>query len=82
MVKKLKELEDDLDNFRSVQYRMDNEGIDYCFKNYSSFEEIQDEEFHKLRKEFLESMNNIRSYVENKIEDLKSQVDELEWGDY
>jgi SMC interacting uncharacterized protein involved in chromosome segregation len=82
MVKKLKELEDDLDNFRSVQYRMDNEGIDYCFENYSSFEEIQDEEFHKLRKEFLESMNNMRSYVENKIEDLKSQVDELEWGDY
>jgi SMC interacting uncharacterized protein involved in chromosome segregation len=82
MVKKLKELEDDLDNFRSVQYRMDNEGIDYCFEHYSSFEEIQDEEFHKLRKEFLESMNNMRSYVENKIEDLKSQVDELEWGDY
>jgi hypothetical protein len=82
MVKKLKELEDDLDNFRSVQYRMDNEGIDYCFEHYSSFEEIQDEEFHKLRKQFLESMNNMRSYVENKIEDLKSQVDELEWGDY
>lgn len=82
MVKKLKELEDDLDNFRSVQYRMDNEGIDYCFEHYSSFEEIQDEEFHKLRKEFLESINNMRSYVENKIEDLKSQVDELEWGDY
>jgi archaellum component FlaC len=82
MVKKLKELEDDLDNFRSVQYRMDNEGIDYCFENYSSFEDIEDEEFHKLRKEFLESMKNIRSYVENKIEELKSQVDDLEWGDY
>jgi archaellum component FlaC len=82
MVKKLKELEDDLDNFRSVQYRMDNEGIDYCFEHYSSFEDIEDEEFHKLRNEFLESMKNIRSYVENKIEELKSQVDDLEWGDY
>jgi archaellum component FlaC len=82
MTKKLKELEDDLDNFRSVQYRMDNEGIDYCFEHYSSFEDIEDEEFHKLRKEFLESMKNIRSYVENKIEELKSQVDDLEWGDY
>jgi hypothetical protein len=76
MTKKLKELEDDLDNFRSVHYRMRNEGIDYCF------EDIEDEEFHKLRKEFLESMKNIRSYVENKIEELKSQVDDLEWGDY
>ena len=82
MDKNIKKLEEDLDNFRSVQYRMDNEGIDYCFENYSSFEDIEDEEFHKLRKEFLESMKNIRSYVENKIEELKSQVDDLEWGDY
>ena len=82
MTKKLKDLEDELDNFRAVQYRMDNEGIDYCFEKYSSFEEIEDEEFHKLRLEFLDSMKKIRSYVENKIEDLSSQVDDLEWGDY
>ena len=82
MTKKLKELEDELDNFRAVRYRMDNEGIDYCFEKYSSFEEIEDEEFHKLRLEFLDSMKKIRSYVENKIEDLSSQVDDLEWGDY
>ena len=61
---------------------MDNEGIDYCFEKYSSFEEIEDEEFHKLRLEFLDSMKKIRSYVENKVEDLSSQVDDLEWGDY
>jgi hypothetical protein len=82
MTKKLKELEDDLDNFKAVQYRMDNEGIDYCFDGYSNWDEIEDEEFHKLRLEFLESMKNIRSYVENKVEELKSQVDDLEWGDY
>ena len=82
MTKKLKELEDELDNFRAVRYRMDNEGIDYCFEKYSSFEEIEDEEFHKLRLEFLDSMKKIRSYVENKVEDLSSQVDDLEWGDY
>ena len=34
----IKELEESLDNFRSVQYRMGNEGIDYCFEQYSSFE--------------------------------------------
>lgn len=82
MSKKLKDLEDDLDNFRSVQYRMRNEGIDYCFEKYSSFEEIEDEEFHKLRNEFLDSMKKIRSYVDDKIEELKSDVDDLEWGDY
>ena len=82
MSKKLKDLEDDLDNFRSVQYRMGNEGIDYCFEKYSSFEEIEDEEFHKLRNEFLDSMKKIRSYVDDKVEELKSEVDDLEWGDY
>ena len=82
MSKKLKDLEDDLDNFRSVQYRMRNEGIDYCFEKYSSFEEIEDEEFHKLRNQFLDSMKKIRSYVDDKIEELKSEVDDLEWGDY
>lgn len=82
MSKKFKDLENDLDNFRSVQYRIANEGIDYCFEKYSSFEEIEDEEFHKLRNEFLDSMNKIRSYVDDKIEELKSQVDDLEWGDY
>ena len=78
----IKQLEEQLDNFRSVQYRMGNEGIDYCFEQYSSFEEIEDEEFHKLRLEFLESMRKLKSYVDNKIEDLSSQVDDLEWGDY
>jgi hypothetical protein len=47
---------------------MDNEGIDYCFEHYSSFEEIKDEEFHKLRLEFLSGMKKIREYVKNKID--------------
>lgn len=28
---------------------VDNEGFDYAFCDYSNFEEIKDEEFHKLR---------------------------------
>jgi len=82
MDKNIKKLEEDLDNFRSVQYRMGNEGMDYCFEHYSSFEEIEDEEFHKLRIELLESMKKIRSYVENKIETLSEQIDDTTWGDY
>jgi hypothetical protein len=56
--------------------------MDYCFEHYSSFDEIEDEEFHKLRNEFLDSMKKIRSYVDDKVEELKSEVDDLEWGDY
>ena len=78
----IKEMEDNLENFRAVQYRMENEGMDYCFEHYSSFEEIQDEEFHKLRLEFLEVTKKLKSYVENKIETLSEQIDDTTWGDY
>jgi hypothetical protein len=78
----IKEIEDNLENFRAVQYRMENEGMDYCFEHYSSFEEIQDEEFHKLRLEFLEVTKKLKSYVENKIETLSEQIDDTTWGDY
>ena len=82
MEKKLAKLEEERENYESVRYRMDDEGMDYCFEQYSSFDEIEDEEFHKLRNEFLESMKKIRSYVENKIETLSEQIDDTTWGDY
>lgn len=82
MDKNIKKLEEDLDNFKAVKYRMDNEGIDYCFDGYSNWDEIEDEEFHKLRLEFLDSMKKIRDYVDNKVDTLSEQVDDLEWGDY
>ena len=67
--------EEELEDWQMVQYRMDNEGIDYCFEHYSSFEEIKDEEFHKLRLEFLESMKKIREYVKDKIESYEEDYD-------
>jgi hypothetical protein len=67
---------EELEDWQMVQYRMDNEGIDYCFEHYSSFEEIKDEEFHKLRLEFLESIKKIREYVNNKIESYEEEYDD------
>ena len=67
--------EEEFENWQSVSYRMDNEGIDYCFEHYSSFEEIEDEEFHKLRLEFLESMKKIREYVKDKIGNHEEDYD-------
>ena len=65
--------EEEFDNWEMVDYRIRNEGIDYCFEHYSSFEEIKDEEFHKLRLEFLESIKKIREYVKNKIESYDNE---------
>lgn len=71
-------IEQELDSFENVSYRMINEGLSYCFKHYSSFREVEDEEFHRLRNEFLTSMKNIEEYVENKIEELREELDNNE----
>ena len=62
------EEEDDLELWESVQYRMDAEGFDYCFESYSNWDEIKDEEFHRLRKEFLRTMEELRNYIDNKVD--------------
>jgi len=65
--------EEELENWQMVQYRMDNEGIEYCFKSYSSFGEIKDDEFHILRLKLLEDMKKIRQYVTDKIESYEEE---------
>jgi len=57
----------DLKLWESVRYRMDEEGFDYCFESYSDWNEIEDDEFHRLRKKFLRDMKELRSYVNNKV---------------
>jgi hypothetical protein len=67
--------DEELENWEAVHYRMDNEGIDYCFEHYSSFEEIKDEEFHKLRLDLIDNMKKIRKYVEDKIESYEEDYE-------
>ena len=61
--------EDELENWERVQYRMEEEGIDYCFEHYSHWDEIKDEEFHRLRMGFLQYMKEIREYVDKKVDE-------------
>jgi hypothetical protein len=68
------ELYQELEDWQMVRYRMDNEGIDYCFKHYSSFEEIKDEKFHELRNKFLSSLDEIQNYVDSKINELNDKI--------
>lgn len=63
------EEETDLEKWESVQYRMDEEGFDYCFEGYSHWTEIKDQEFHRLRKQFLNSMEELRNYIDKKVEE-------------
>jgi hypothetical protein len=70
------ELHQELEDWQMVRYRMDNEGVDYCFKHYSSFEEIKDEKFHELRDKFLTSLDEIQNYVDSKINELNDKINE------
>jgi hypothetical protein len=70
--------EDELEYWHSVQYRMDEEGFDYCFESYSRWDEIKDEEFHRLRLGFLQYMKELREYINKKVEE--GETLELEGG--
>ena len=67
---------DEQEEFRMVQYRMDNEGFEYCFLSYSSFPEVKDEKFHQLRKELIEKIKEMRQYVEDKCDEEIDYDDE------
>jgi DNA-directed RNA polymerase subunit F len=57
-----------------VLYRINAEGIHYCFKHYSKFLEIEDENFHKLKNEFLKSSQELMEYIQNKIDELTDEI--------
>ena len=58
-----------------VAYHMDQEGFDYCFRNYSFFEEVKDAEFHKLREAYIAAADALENYV-NANSDLAAFCEE------
>jgi hypothetical protein len=60
---------------------MDEEGFDYCFESYSRWDEIKDEEFHRLRLGFLQHMKELREYIDSKVEEGQTQELEGELDD-
>jgi hypothetical protein len=74
----LDKLHDELENLKMVQYRMVAEGFHYCFKHYSSFTEIEDEKFHELRKQYLESAKQLKDYIDLKVEEIQDNIDNIE----
>jgi hypothetical protein len=73
-MEKLDKLYEEEENWSMVQYRMNSEGLHYCFKHYSSFDEIQDEKFHKLRKKYLRISKELEEYVKNKLENTQELI--------
>ena len=69
-------LEEELEKFQDVAYRIKNEGVEYTFKKYSTFEEIEDKEFHKLRKYLIEHINLMDFYLKKRIDGLEKKIEE------
>ena len=42
---------------------IDQEGFDYAFTDYSSFEEVKDEEFHELREAYRQTHEKLENYL-------------------
>jgi hypothetical protein len=75
-MEKIDKLYEQLENFEMVRYRMDAEGFHYCFKHYSSFEEVEDEKFHSLRESYIKISEELEEYVKSKIIEIQDEIQE------
>ena len=61
----------ELEDWQRLRYRMKEEGIEYCFRHYSNWEEINNEKFHELRLKLIDTMKEIREYVDDQIKNYE-----------
>jgi len=58
-----------IEDFNYVECKMSDEGFDYCFRSYSDFKEIDDNEFHILRERYILAANELENYVIKKSQE-------------
>jgi ribosome-associated translation inhibitor RaiA len=75
-MEKIDKLYEQLENFQYVLAKMRDEGFDYCFRHYSSFEEVKDEKFHSLRESYIKIAEELEEYVESKINQIQDKIQE------
>ena len=63
----------ELEDWERVRYRIDEEGMEYCFRQYSHWEEINDVKFHLLRLKLIGVMEEMREYVDNQIKNYDDE---------
>jgi hypothetical protein len=59
---------EELEDWQYLSAKIRDEGFHYCFKHYSSFEEIKCERFHQLRLDYLKSAKELEDYINKKLE--------------
>ena len=56
-------LVDNKKEWDELSFRIEEEGFDYCFNGYSNWREIKDEEFHRLRLQYINAKELLENYV-------------------
>ncbi len=56
------------DDAEYILSKIHNEGFHYCFSSYSKFLDIEDEEFHKLRLQYINSIEELTNYIYKQVE--------------
>ena len=77
-MKDINDLHQELDDLTYLNAKMRDEGFDYCFRHYSSFEEIKDEKFHELRLKYIQIAEELENYVETQYELTQDEIDNYE----
>lgn len=67
-----------LESLRDVAYRIESEGVGYTFKHYSTFDEIEDKEFHKLRKYLIQHIDLMDFYLKKTINGLEENIEKYD----
>jgi hypothetical protein len=80
-MKDINDLHQELDELTYLNAKMRDEGFDYCFRHYSSFEEIKDEKFHELRLKYIQIAEELENYVETQYELKQDEIDNYEEKD-
>ena len=60
-IKKIFDSEEEYNEFMS---KIESEGFDYAMTDYSDWDEIQDEKFHKLRNAFVKARQALLDYID------------------
>jgi hypothetical protein len=77
-MKNIDDLYKELDDLTYLNAKMRDEGFDYCFRHYSSFDEIKDEKFHELRLQYIEIAEELENYVKTSYELKQNEIDNHE----
>lgn len=59
----------DKKNLELARWKMEDEGLDYCFRHYSSWDEIRNKEFRELVDKYVDAANALEGFIQDNTTD-------------